>query len=242
MLEPLLPFRPIPWQPFSAKTMIPLYDDQPVRRPPIANIAIILLNALVFIGWQQNIGVDQSVDLAGFVPLDFKQHEPGATTHLVTSMFLHAGWMHIIGNMWFLWVFGRNIEDACGHFRYVCFYVLCGAGATLLYAFGSSDSPIPMVGASGAISGVMGAFLLKYPRSTVRAILPLGYFSRIIDLPAIYFLLIYFGMQVVLNFTHQGRHGGGVAYLAHIGGFFAGAILIFIFQEDRPATPSGNDW
>jgi membrane associated rhomboid family serine protease len=220
--------------------MFPLYDDQPIRRTPVVTIAIIILNVFVFVWWQQSEGVDQSVALAGFVPWDFSNHQPGAMTHLMTSMFMHAGWMHLLGNMWFLWIFGKAIEDLCGPIRYACFYLLSGAAAALLYAYGSPTSDIPMVGASGAISGVLGAFLLKYPKSNVRA-LTTFIVLRLVDVPAYFFLLLWIGMQLFFQLANHSREGGGVAYLAHIGGFIAGIVLIFIFQENGAPPRSSQD-
>jgi membrane associated rhomboid family serine protease len=213
--------------------MIPLYDDQPATRPPVVTIAIILLNIAVFAGWQLRLGLEESVQIGALVPAELVHHEAGAVTRLITSMFMHGGWMHLIGNMWFLWIFGNNVEDACGHFKFICFYLAAGALASLAYVYVSQDSTTPLVGASGAISGVLGAYLLKHPRAMVRTLVPLGFFSRIIDIPAFLFLLIWIGFQVLSQAVSHGQ-GGGVAYLAHIGGFVAGMILIFIFQD--PAT------
>ncbi len=216
--------------------MIPLYDDQPAETTPVVTVGLILLNVLVFVAWQSSTGVDQTVAQAGFIPEDFSAHVPGAMTHLFTSMFMHGGWGHLLGNMWFLWIFGNNIEDVCGHVRFACFYVLCGAAATLLYAMGSPHSAIPLVGASGAISGVLGAYLLKFPRAMVRSLIPFGIFSRIIDVPAFVFLLVWIGMQFLQQVVSRPQgESGGVAYLAHIGGFVAGIILIFIFQDSAAA-------
>jgi membrane associated rhomboid family serine protease len=224
--------------------MIPLYGDLPTRRPPIVTILIIVLNAFVFVGWQLP-EVDRSVAIAGFVPEVFTDHQPGGVTHMITSMFMHAGWMHLIGNMWFLWIFGKNVEDVCGHFGFAAFYLLCGAAAAIFFALGSPHSEIPLVGASGAISGVLGAFLLKFPKAKVRALVPLGFFSRIMDVPAFIFLLIWIGIQIFNEASARGSgRGSGVAYMAHIGGFIAGCVLIFIFQgsssSDRPPAP--DEW
>ena len=214
--------------------MIPLSDDQPTRRFPIITIALIALNAFVFIGWQLRIGMEEALHIGAFVPAMLTQHEPGATTRLITSLFMHGGWMHLIGNMWFLWIFGDNVEDACGPVRFLTFYLLCGVAATLAHAWPVPDSTMPLVGASGAISGVLGAYLLKHPHARVRTLIPLGFFSRIVDLPAWVFLLIWMGLQVLLQAGARAGHGGGVAYLAHIGGFVAGMGLI-VFFEKSPA-------
>src|SRR3954447_20913027 len=177
--------------------MIPLYDDQPAIRPPIVTLLIIAINILVFAGWQLRIGLENSVDAGALVPAALTHHEGGSVTRLVTAMFMHGGWMHLIGNMWFLWIFGNNIEDACGHFKFLAFYVAAGVAATLAHVFVSPESFRPLVGASGAISGVLGAYLLKHPKAMVRTLVPLGFFTRIVDLPAFLFLLIWIGLQVI---------------------------------------------
>ena len=220
--------------------MIPLSDDQPTRRFPLVTVALIVVNALVFVGWQLRIGMDDSVGLGGFIPAMLSAHEPGAVTRLLTSLFMHGGWMHLIGNMWFLWIFGDNVEDACGPVRFVGFYLLCGVAATLAHTWAAPASLTPLVGASGAISGVLGAYLLKHPHATVRTLIPLGIFTRIIDVRAWVFLLIWMGMQILLQAGTRAGHGGGVAYLAHIGGFVAGMGLIVFFGKS-PARRRGGD-
>ena len=214
--------------------MIPLSDDQQTRRFPLVTVAIIVANALVFIGWQLRIGMEDAVGIGGFIPAMFSAHEPGTTTRLITSLFMHGGWLHLIGNMWFLWIFGDNVEDACGPVRFLAFYLLSGVAATLAHTWAAPESLTPLVGASGAISGVLGAYLLKHPRANVRTLIPLGFFTRIIDLPAWIFLLIWMGMQVFFQALSGTR--GGVAYLTHIGGFVAGMGLIVFFEKSpRPA-------
>ena len=219
--------------------MIPLYDDQPTERFPIVTIIIIAINALVFAGWQLQVGMEQSVYLAAFVPAELTQvGVTAAAPHLFTSMFMHGGWMHLIGNMWFLWIFGNNIEDATGPFRFVLFYLLCGVAATLAHTMADPASVVPLVGASGAVSGVLGAYLLKHPHAHVRTLIPFGIFTRIVDLPAFLFLLFWIGLQFLSQMTSAAARGkgGGVAYLAHIGGFFIGMALIYVFQKRRRAT------
>ncbi len=213
--------------------MIPLYDDQPTRRPPVATVTVIVLNVLVFVLWQLPNGLHRTVALAGFIPAELTYHEPGAIRHLFLAMFTHGGWMHLIGNMWFLWIFGKKIEDICGHFRFVFFYLLCGAAATLAYTLGNTESTIPLVGASGAISGVLGAYLLKFPGALMRTLVPIYIFIRIIDIPAYLFLLFWIGMQLYLQVIAP-TGTGGVAYMAHIGGFVAGLVLILLFQQRHP--------
>jgi len=151
--------------------------------------------------------------------------------HLITSMFLHGSWMHLIGNMWFLWIFGNNVEDAMGRIRFIVFYVVCGLAAAVLQIAVTPASPIPMVGASGAISGVMGAYLVLYPRVRVFALVPLGFFLTSMALPAWTMLLYWMLIQAVSGLADLGRSGGGVAFWAHIGGFAAGVALIKLFAK-----------
>ena len=214
--------------------MIPLSDDQHTRTRPFGTLLLIAINAYVFIAWQEQVGVDHSVALAGFVPMDYANKVPGAATRMITSMFMHGGWMHLIGNMWFLWVFGKTVEDACGFFRYLAFYILSGAAATLAYGFFLPDTSVPLVGASGAISGVLGAYLLRNPGARIATLMPFGIFTRIMAVPAWFFLLVWIGIQIIsqLGESHAaGQETGGVAYLAHIGGFVAGMGLIFFFEK-----------
>jgi membrane associated rhomboid family serine protease len=146
-------------------------------------------------------------------------------------MFLHGGWLHLIGNMWFLWVFGNNVEDSMGHLRYVAFYLLCGLGAAAVQSFLDPASPIPMVGASGAISGVMGAYVLLYPRVQVHMLVVLVVFITRIRVPAFLMLGYWFLLQLLGGAAPAGSEGGGVAFWAHVGGFLAGAALIPLFRD-----------
>jgi membrane associated rhomboid family serine protease len=145
-------------------------------------------------------------------------------------MFLHGSWMHLIGNMWFLWVFGNNIEDSMGHARYLIFYLICGALATAAHLASAPGSPIPTVGASGAISGIMGAYLVLYPRVRVFTLFFFVIFIRVIPIPAWVMLLWWFGLQVLSGSVLAGS-GGGVAFWAHVGGFVAGVVLIKLFAK-----------
>ena len=216
--------------------MIPLRDDQPTSRFPIITLLLIALNTYVFIHWQLHVGLDESVALAGFLPVELTSHAPGGWTHLFTGMFMHGGWMHLIGNMWFLWIFGNNIEDNCGPFRYLIFYLLCGIAATLAFTAFAPHSSVPLVGASGAISGVLGAYLLHHPRARVLTLIPIWFFFRIIEIPAWFFLLFWIGLQILSEYLASTMHGvetSGVAYMAHIGGFVAGMGLIVFFEQPR---------
>jgi membrane associated rhomboid family serine protease len=149
---------------------------------------------------------------------------------LLSSMFLHGSWMHIIGNLWFLWIFGNNIEDSMGHGRFLVFYLLTGVLATGSHIAAAPDSPIPMVGASGAISAIMGAYLVLYPRARVHTLFIIIILIRVFPLPAWYFLLYWFGLQVAASGL-ESSGGGGVAFWAHIGGFIAGVVLVKLFQN-----------
>ena len=170
--------------------------------------------------------------------------DPGRQiSHVITSMFLHGSWMHILGNMWFLWIFGNNIEDSVGHLRFIVFYLVCGLTAAMAQVLASPASPIPMVGASGAISGVMGAYLVLYPRVKVYAIVPLGFIFTSIGLPAWVMLGYWFIIQIVSGAMSVGGEGGGVAFWAHAGGFIAGVVLIKLFvRPDYVAAHQRHHW
>jgi len=197
-------------------------------------------NFLVFFGWQARVGLEESVMLAGFFPVELTHHAPGGVTHLFTSMFMHGGIMHLVGNMWFLWIFGDNVESDTGPVRFLVFYLLTGVIATLAHTMSDPVSQMPLVGASGAISGVLGAYLVKHPSANIRTLIPLGIFTRIVDVPAFVFLFIWIGMQIFSQAATRGHQGGGVAYLAHIGGFIAGVAGIFLFQN-KESRRSGRD-
>jgi membrane associated rhomboid family serine protease len=156
---------------------------------------------------------------------------PEAYRTIFTSMFLHGGWLHLIGNMWFLWIFGNNIEDSVGHFRFIVFYLLCGVAAAAAQIGTAPDSLVPMIGASGAISGVLGAYLLLFPRARVLTLVPIWIFVRFINVPAWLMLIFWFAMQLLSGAATVGQHTGGVAFWAHIGGFVAGLILIPVFKK-----------
>ncbi|HTO57011.1 MAG TPA: rhomboid family intramembrane serine protease [Pseudomonadales bacterium] len=155
-----------------------------------------------------------------------------------TSMFLHGGWLHLIGNMWFLWIFGDNVEDAMGHVRFVAFYLLCGCAAAAAQTIADPTSTVPMVGASGAIGGVMGAYALLYPRAHVHMFIFLGFYMTTVAVPAIYMLGYWFLLQLVSGLPAlANKQLGGVAFWAHVGGFVTGLAFAFVFrQSDRLAT------
>jgi len=223
--------------------LFPLHDDNPTDTFPLFTIAIIVACVLVWIvvqgaGTSQEI-LDRSICTLGAIPGDITGRAvgggpcpPGGRSWLtlVTSMFLHGGWMHIIGNMWFLWIFGNNVEDSMGRFRFLVFYLLTGlvaAGSQILL---NPTSPLPTVGASGAIAGVMGAYIVLYPRARVATLFFFIIFFRIFQVPAWVILGYWILIQVVSQASSSGA-GGGVAYGAHIGGFLAGALLIRLFAD-----------
>jgi membrane associated rhomboid family serine protease len=147
-------------------------------------------------------------------------------------MVMHGSWLHIIGNMLFLWIFGNNIEDSVGHFRFIVFYLLCGIAAAAAQVAIAPDSTVPMIGASGAVSGVLGAYLLLFPRARVLVLLPIWIFWRLIEVPAMLMLIVWFAMQFLSGLTVRGVNtGGGVAFWAHVGGFVAGIMLIVPFKK-----------
>lgn len=222
--------------------MIPLHDDNPTTIPPIVTVTFIVLCVLTFF-WQVShdaYGQQGIVYALGAIPAVLLQDAqlppelswvPPSST-LVTSMFLHGGWMHLLGNMLYLWVFGNNVEDAMGHWRFVLFYLLCGIAAVYAHAVPNADSEIPMVGASGAISGVLGAYILLYPHARVLVGIPLGIIVHTVRLSALWVLGFWFAMQIISSLlTPSGQ--AGVAFGAHIGGFLAGIVLIPVFKYRR---------
>ncbi len=222
--------------------MIPLYDDNPTARPPVVTVGLIAACTLVFF-WELSGGPQamRAKTLAlGLVPAVLTGEArlpPGlelvpAWMTVFTSMFLHGGWMHLIGNMLYLWIFGNNVEDAMGHGRFVLFYLTCGVAAAAAQTIQDPGSTIPMIGASGAISGVLGAYAVLYPHARVIVLIPLGWFTRLEALPAALVLGLWFVFQLLsAMLSDPGR--GGVAFLAHVGGFVAGLLLVRLFVPRR---------
>jgi membrane associated rhomboid family serine protease len=231
--------------------MIPLHDDNPTQRPPIVTIIFIGICIAVFL-YQVNLPQEAAELFAlqygaipaiifGQVSLPEEAVVFPASLTLVTSMFLHGGWMHLLGNMLYLWIFGNNIEDAMGHAKFVVFYILSGILAALSHALTDPSSQIPMVGASGAISAVLGAYLLLFPRAHVLVLLPMIGMTRV---AAGVVLGMWFITQLISGGMSVGATGGGVAFFAHIGGFIAGMALIGLFKrkEVRFFSPSRSTW
>ena len=210
--------------------MIPLRDVIPSRTAPYITITIIVLNALA---WLLELSMNertltQFLYVYGVVPADF------SAPTLITSMFLHGSWSHVIGNMWYLWIFGDNVEDRVGHGRFIVFYLICGIAAALGQVAVDPSSTLPTIGASGAIAGVMGAYFVLYPHSRVLTLIP-WIFIQIVELPAITLLGFWFLMQLfsagTLAVTASTHGSGGVAFAAHVAGFVTGAGSIFVFRK-----------
>jgi len=212
--------------------MFPIGDDNSSRRTvPLVTYALIALNVLFF--FVELSGGDTFIEKWAFVPSRFLANPFGDFLTLFTSMFMHAGWVHLGGNMLYLWIFGDNVEDRFGHLKFTAFYLLCGLAATFAQLAFSSGSNVPNLGASGAIAGVLGAYILLFPKGKVNVLMGRG----VIPMPA----LVVIGLWIVLQFFSgigsiaNTADTGGVAYMAHIGGFIAGFVLTFLFRGNRGA-------
>ena len=241
--------------------MFPLRDDNPGGGTALITGAIIALNLLVWVLVQGAGGepaLSRSICNYGLIPGELLGHlrlgtafevGPGVEcvigrpvwSSVFTSMFMHGSWFHIIGNLWFLWVFGNNVEAAVGHGRFVLLYLICGVAAAAVQTAVDASSAIPMVGASGAIGGVMGAYAVRYPRARVLTLVFFGFFVRTVWMPAWFILGYWFVLQVLGGLPALASVEGGVAFWAHIGGFVAGAALLFLLGGSaRAAEP--NAW
>jgi membrane associated rhomboid family serine protease len=210
--------------------MIPFSDDNPTKVFPIVTVTLIALNILVFLSGFDPAGPQEFLNSYGLIPAKLTSSPVAAYPTLFTSMFLHAGLMHLGGNMLYLWIFGDNIEDVLGRTRFIIFYLLCGVLAAAGHIMTNLDSPIPMVGASGAISGILGAYVVLFPKARVKTLIFLGFFMTLARIPAWVLLGIWILMQVG-NSMAMSVEGGGVAWFAHIGGFAFGALLILPFKK-----------
>jgi membrane associated rhomboid family serine protease len=220
--------------------MIPLYDTVRSRRFPFINILLVIVNVLIFLYELQlsRSGLNRFVFTWGFIPSQFWSNPSSTWLNIFTAMFLHGGWLHIISNMWVLLLFGDNIEARMGSFRYLIFYLLSGAAAALLQAYVLHNSDQPMIGASGAIAGVLGAYLILFPHSRIASLVPIFFIFTIIEIPAFLFLLFWFGMQIYSGlFSAQ---GSGIAWWAHVGGFVFGVVMVSFFAVRRRTYYS--DW
>ncbi|TFH24771.1 MAG: rhomboid family intramembrane serine protease [Myxococcales bacterium] len=235
--------------------MFPIHDDNPTLRTPVVTFVLIALNAVVWASLQGFGAPDRLFhSLCGFALIPGEllgTVEPGTRLQLaeghacvlrggltgrawmtpLSSMFMHGGWLHLLGNMWFLWVFGNNVEDSMGRGRFIVFYLLCGLGAAAAQVASNPASAVPMVGASGAIGGVMGAYAVLHPRAHVHMLLWFGFYVRTVVVPAAFMLGYWFVIQLVMGLPRFGEEGGGVAFWAHAGGFVAGMGLVLIFRN-----------
>ena len=220
--------------------MIPLKDDNPTSGKPIVSYSIIFFCAIIFFAqlglnelelreFTYSYGLIPSV-LMGIDQLPDNLNKISPVGTIFTSMFMHGGWMHLIGNMLYLWIFADNIEDDLGTLNFVIFYFASGVGAAMSQVIVDINSQIPMIGASGAIGGVLGAYLINYPNARVLVLIPLGFFSQLIKIRALYVLGFWFILQFINSFLSSSS-GGGVAYAAHIGCFISGVILILFFNK-----------
>jgi membrane associated rhomboid family serine protease len=246
--------------------VLPYHDENETQRTPVVTFALIAVCVLVWLlvqGAGSALPLARSVCELGLIPGELTTTLPPGTpfpmgrglvcltdpgrqaTNVLTSMFLHGSWMHLLGNMWFLWLFGNNIEDSMTRPRYVAFYLLSGLAAAVAQVLAKPMSEIPMVGASGAISGVMGAYLVLFPRVKVYTIIPLGFFMQSMALPA-WVMLIYWGVLQLLGGVTSvvsEQAGGGVAFWAHVGGFVAGVVLVKVFARRKHlAAHTAHQW
>ncbi|MFN0100748.1 MAG: rhomboid family intramembrane serine protease [Bryobacteraceae bacterium] len=209
--------------------MIPLRDTQPSYTFPFVTVAIIVMNVAAFLYEFSMDPYELNFFIAhyGVIPTRLQWMD------VLTSIFLHGGWLHLIGNMWFLWIYGDNIEDILGHAPYLLFYLLCGLAATMVHVLFNGDSRVPTIGASGAIAGVMGAYVVKFPHSRITTLVPVFVFLTTMEIPAYVILLYWFVIQFfsgVGSVGHSHLSQGGVAWFAHVGGFLAGVALILVMR------------
>ena len=241
--------------------LLPIGDDNNERGTvPFVVYIVIFINVVVFLLFQQATSTEAGAEFTyaySVVPYEITNNTdlkvpvrvpggplipqfPGPSPiwlTILTSMFMHGGWMHIIGNMLYLWIFGDNIEDNFGHVKFLIFYLVCGVAASFAHIIVDPQSVVPSLGASGAIAGVLGAYLIMFPRNRVRTLLPLGFLWTTIELPAVVVLGFWIVIQIFSQYTSSitPGQGGGVAYMAHIGGFAAGVALCFMFRRPRQA-------
>lgn len=224
--------------------MIPLRDENPVASTPLVTWALVAACVLIFL-WQISLGepgFHRVLFTLGVIPAVLLGHAqlpaevavvPPAAT-VLTSMFLHGGWLHLVGNMLYLWVFGDNVEDRMGRLRFLLFYLACGVAAVFAQALPEPETRVPMIGASGAISGVLGAYLVLFPRAHILVLVPIGFILKVIRMPAVWVLGLWFGVQLIASLMAPAGEGG-VAFRAHLGGFVAGLVFapLFLFGRRR---------
>lgn len=214
--------------------MFPLYDTARTRTFPWVNLGLILLNVLAFL-YELQMGpgaLQKFISAWGMIPSRFVNDPSGSWIFIFSAMFLHGGWFHIISNMWVLYIFGDNVEARMGGFRYLVFYLLSGAAAGLMQTYILPSSNVPMIGASGAIAGVLGAYLILFPQARVASLVPIFFIFTIIEIPAVLYLLFWFVSQLYSGlFAIQGGGASGIAWWAHIGGFVFGLVMVSFFKK-----------
>jgi membrane associated rhomboid family serine protease len=220
--------------------MLPISDDDSARRiTPLITYVLIALNVFVF--FLEIINGDAFIERWAFIPAQFLANPVAELPTLFTSMFMHAGWVHLFGNMLYLWIFGDNVEDRLGHAIFIIFYILSGLGATFAQLAFSAGSNVPNLGASGAIAGVLGAYILMFPRGRVRVLMG----RAIIPMPALVVIGFWIILQIVSgidSLAASSQTGGGVAYMAHIGGFATGFLLTWLLGGGRRALPPSRSY
>ena len=231
--------------------MIPLKDENPSSKIPIINIFLIVANSCTFIYQMYFMPGDaqQLFYKLGFVPYELSHLVDISPKDIVpipftvfTSMFIHGGWIHLLGNMLYLWIFGDNVEDRLGHIKYLFFYVMCGMMGALVHGFINIDSRVPSVGASGAIAGVLAAYLFLFPGARIKTLFIVFLFARVIKLPALIVLGLWILIQVLSGFAEYGsQNGSSIAWFAHIGGFASGFILIVLMKKQKKG-PHSKKW
>ncbi|MGQ9631785.1 MAG: rhomboid family intramembrane serine protease [bacterium] len=224
--------------------MIPLKDNIPSRTYPVVTIGLIVVNSLAWF-YELSLGpyLNKFLAVWGMVPAKYfylGRVESAAFSDrylpILTSMFLHGGWLHVIGNMFYLWIFGDNVEDRMGHVKFFVFYLLCGVASSFAHIYTNASSPVPTIGASGAVAGVMGAYFLLYPRARVITLVPVFFFIQFVEVPAIFFLGFWVLMQFLnglISLPMRSGAYGGIAWWAHVGGFAAGMALAPILKRRR---------
>jgi len=223
--------------------MIPLRDDNPSSTRPFVTYLIIAVCVAAFL-YMRSLGSESQIERFvfryGAIPGEVTGRSGAAVTEeyptLITSMFLHGGWLHLGGNMLYLWIFGDNVEDRMGHVGFLIFYIITGIAAVMSHILLEPNSSVPLIGASGAIAGVLGAYLVLFPRHRILSLIPFGLFSRFVHVPAIYFLPIWFVLQLISGLVSiAAGQAQGIAWWAHVGGFVAGMVLVFVFaRRPRP--------
>jgi len=226
--------------------VLPLRDFIPTRRFPVLTVGIIIVNIIAFayeLLAEAGGTLDQTFYTMGVVPFEVTNNfGPAVALSFITSMFLHGGFMHIAGNMLYLWIFGNNVEDSMGRGRFLVFYLMTGSVASIAQVLARPDSPLPTIGASGAIAGVLGAYIVLFPNARVQTLIFLGYFARMAQLPALLVLGFWFVLQLFNGLLAFGMmQMGGVAWFAHVGGFVAGLLLVRLFAVGRRQSYS-EEW